>query len=244
MKNGVYQIRNRQNNKCYVGSTAANGGFDERWKDHRKLLRGNRHHSRKLQNAWNKHNESSFVFEVLLYCDPENCLMYEQIALDHYKPEYNICKIATSALGVKRSDETKGKLRKLNIGLHQGEDNISSKIDGKTVLAILNDMKSGMRSPAISKKYNLSLTQTKAIMSGKSWSHISVDNEIDQLRQQNKAQPNLGSRQGGAKLVEDDIPKIRSLIKDGQPIRDIAIQFGVSISCIKNIKYNTRWSHI
>ena len=98
MKNGVYQIRNRANGKRYIGSAAEYRGMPQRWSVHRSALNSNRHYARHLQHAWNKYGEGSFVFEVLLYCDPGDCLTYEQIALDHYQPEYNTLKVAGSRL--------------------------------------------------------------------------------------------------------------------------------------------------
>ena len=243
MKNGVYQVRNLKNSKRYIGSAASSGGFKDRCKDNQKFLKANKHHSPILQNAWIKYSGEAFVFEILLCCDPEDCLMYEQIAFDCYKPEYNICKIAGSCLGVKRSQATRNRIRDINVGLHQGEDNISSKIYESTVLSILDDMKSGMRSPSISQKYNLSRTQIKAIMSGKSWSHILVSNEIERLRQSNSKEPNLGSRNGRSKLIEQDVLHIKLMLKN-TTVKNIATTFGVSVSCIKNIKYGYRWSHL
>ena len=119
MRTGIYQIRYTKNSKCYIGSAARS--FDKRWNEHRCRLRKNQHPNHKLQHAWNKYGENTFVFEVLLYCDPEDCLTYEQIALDTIlfascnderfrKLGYNICKIAGSPLGRKHSEETKRKI--------------------------------------------------------------------------------------------------------------------------------------
>lgn len=62
MKYTIYKIRNVLNNKCYVGSTC---NFKKRVNQHLHNLRQNKHHSIKLQNAWNKYGESSFVFEII-----------------------------------------------------------------------------------------------------------------------------------------------------------------------------------
>lgn len=116
MKHGIYRIRNKHDNKCYIGSAASRGGLRYRWATHRYQLNHNKHCTQKLQRAWSKYGVDMFVFEVLLYCDPQDCLMYEQIALDHYKPEYNTCKVAGNILGIKRSSETVEKLRQSKLG--------------------------------------------------------------------------------------------------------------------------------
>jgi len=116
-KTGIYQIRNKTNGKRYIGSASSIGGFLVRWNKHKNELRKAIHHSSKLQRAWNKYGADAFVFEILLYCDPENCLMYEQIAMDHYKPEYNVSQVAGSPMfGVNHSKRFKDKRRKAWLG--------------------------------------------------------------------------------------------------------------------------------
>ena len=100
-KAGIYQIINNVDGKCYVGSAI---NLKRRWQDHRKLLRGNRHHCKYLQNAWNKYGEKKFIFEVLenVYCD-NNLIKLEQAWLDFLNPEYNTVKIAGNNSGLKWS---------------------------------------------------------------------------------------------------------------------------------------------
>ena len=59
---GIYKIRNVVNQKFYVGSS---NDIKDRFRQHRKLLRGNRHHCKHLQAAWNKYGEECFKFEVV-----------------------------------------------------------------------------------------------------------------------------------------------------------------------------------
>ncbi len=108
MKFGVYRIRHLDSNRCYIGSSAT--GLASRWSQHRSALKKQTHDSPYVQNAWNKYGAHAFVFEVLLYCDPENCLMYEQIALDHYQPVYNIRKVAASNMGIIPSQQTRDRI--------------------------------------------------------------------------------------------------------------------------------------
>lgn len=59
---GIYRIVNKVNSKYYVGSSINTA---RRRKEHFTALRENEHVNDYLQNAWNKHGESSFVFEVV-----------------------------------------------------------------------------------------------------------------------------------------------------------------------------------
>lgn len=117
-KTGIYRISLGGSwHHCYIGSCAdSNGGIAKRWNKHRSDLKLRRHHSIKLQRAWEKHGERLFEFDVLCYCDPEDCLKYEQMALDLFKPRYNVAKVAGSRFGTKQSKTTKDKIRKAAMG--------------------------------------------------------------------------------------------------------------------------------
>ena len=58
----IYKIINLVNDKFYVGSTS---NKKVRFRQHRRLLRGNRHHCRHLQAAWNFYGETKFDFLVV-----------------------------------------------------------------------------------------------------------------------------------------------------------------------------------
>jgi group I intron endonuclease len=64
---GIYQILNKHNLKCYVGSTRRR--FSQRFYDHKRDLKNNKHHSKHLQAAWNKYGEEVFEFTVLEIID-------------------------------------------------------------------------------------------------------------------------------------------------------------------------------
>jgi group I intron endonuclease len=105
---GIYAIRNNITNQMYVGSAIS---FNRRWAKHQHELRNKVHHATPLQASYNKHGVSVFEYEIIEYVDDKsNLLAREQVWLDFFKPKYNVCKIATSALGVKRTDEAKLKM--------------------------------------------------------------------------------------------------------------------------------------
>ena len=67
----IYKIRNVVNGKFYVGSTI---NQKDRFRNHRRLLRKNRHHCAHLQAAWNKYGEDCFKFEVIEHDIPVGAL--------------------------------------------------------------------------------------------------------------------------------------------------------------------------
>lgn len=109
---GIYAIRHGGSGKLYIGSAVS---FRTRWNGHRHRLNTNKHHSAKLQNAWNKHGEAAFDFVVLEFVeDRDNLIEREQHWLDTLRPTvrgYNICPVAGNTAGVRASEETKSKMR-------------------------------------------------------------------------------------------------------------------------------------
>ncbi len=112
-RSGIYKITNTINNKYYIGSAI---NFKRRCIQHKSKLKTKTHHSIKLQNAYNKYGDDVFIYEIIEECEKEILIKQEQYYIDTLKPYYNINKIAGSSLGRKTSDETKEKLRKINIG--------------------------------------------------------------------------------------------------------------------------------
>ena len=108
---GVYQIYNTVNGKRYIGSSIH---IEQRFKEHLRNLRTNKHANAHLQSAWNKYGEHSFVFEEVELCEPDQCLKIEQEYIDYYhaadrKFGYNIDPYADHA-GNTLSEETRKKI--------------------------------------------------------------------------------------------------------------------------------------
>lgn len=136
MNSGVYKITNLTNDKIYIGSAA--NGFKARWQKHKSDLKLNKHRNQKLQKAYNKYGKDVFVFEILAKCPPEYVIKLEQYFIDSLKPFYNICLIAGSSLGVKRSAEYKEKLSKSRIGYKASNEfceNQSKRMIGNSITA-------------------------------------------------------------------------------------------------------------
>lgn len=101
---GVYSIINLNNGKVYVGSTSLS--FYERWNIHLKNLKTNSHHSKYLQNSFNKYDYDSLQFKILEITDTNNLINREQFYFNLLNPEFNSCRIAGSPKGTKHSKET------------------------------------------------------------------------------------------------------------------------------------------
>lgn len=107
LNTGIYEILNVKNGRRYIGSAV---NVSKRWREHLRQLEDGKHHSRFMQRCWNKNGSDCFVFRVVLSCEKENLLMYEQAFLDFHEPEYNSAKVAGSQLGFRHSEESRAKM--------------------------------------------------------------------------------------------------------------------------------------
>lgn len=103
---GIYKITNILTGVIYIGSTIR--AFRQRFNKHLSNLENNEHVNKPLQNSWNKHGKDKFEFSILEKLNDRNlAIQREQFYIDSYDFEtlYNTCKIASSTLGTKYSEE-------------------------------------------------------------------------------------------------------------------------------------------
>lgn len=107
---GIYALECTPTGEKYVGSAI---NIARRWERHRYELKKQRHHSWKLQRAWNKHGAESFRFIVLEEVPERASLIsVEQQYIDdvlHQGKLLNVLIVAGSPLGTVQSPATKAK---------------------------------------------------------------------------------------------------------------------------------------
>jgi group I intron endonuclease len=96
---GIYTITSPSGN-FYVGSAVS---FKKRWRIHLLHLRRGTHHSKPLQNAFNKYGESGMRFDKVALCPVTDLIAIEQRFIDALSPRYNVAPRAGSVLGMKRA---------------------------------------------------------------------------------------------------------------------------------------------
>lgn len=185
---GIYEIRNTNNGKRYIGS-AVNLG--RRKRQHFYDLRHNRQRNRHLQNSYNKHGEDAFVYKPLVILDKEFLILFEQRFLDIAKPEYNIAPNAHSQLGYKHSQETKEKISRVKMGKNyrsdykptdetrakisftlQGNRNALAKLSEADVQTIRARRRAGDTYPEIAKDYPVCTETISRVGRGATWRHV------------------------------------------------------------------------
>ena len=110
----IYSIKNKINNKIYIGQTRCGR---ERWSNHKYELNNNCHSNKHLQNAWNKYGEDNFEFSILEYCIIDNLNDSEIRWIEYYdstNPDKGYNLESGGRVNKKISEETKQKLRDIN----------------------------------------------------------------------------------------------------------------------------------
>ena len=102
--------------KVYIGQACRKKTIKRRIGEHLGMLRKGKHHSPKLQHAWNKHGEESFECFVVSLCPDEFLNEVEEHCIwafnAHKQYGYNVAAYAgTPSRGLKRSPETCAKMK-------------------------------------------------------------------------------------------------------------------------------------
>ena len=243
---GIYEIRNIINNVIYIGSSI---NVEKRMCMHRSLLNRGKHHSIKLQRAWNKYNSESFLFTLLKEVEEKKLKNEEQDILDkvltNRKLYYNISVDATApSRGQKITDIVKAKTS-ATIRLKFKD------IDFK------NKHKDAVSSDEVRAKMSAGAT--------KRWSNI--DNKVEQSERttawfSNPENRTKNSEKTKAFFSNPENRKAQSLRSLDKKISDedamylhhnyktmgtqqsIADRYGISITLVNNIIHNKRRQHI
>lgn len=116
---GIYFITFENSKKFYIGSAFrfdgkfnCKRGFCSRWRVHLQKLKSNKHHSIKLQNAFNKYGLNQIIFGVIEVLQEAN-LELENFYINHYDSfnyGYNCRPEASSMIGFSHSSFSKNKM--------------------------------------------------------------------------------------------------------------------------------------
>lgn len=151
-KSGIYIIRCNKSKSVYVGSAK---DLNQRCKEHNKRFRNKNHPNRHLQNIFNKFGQDSLSFNLLKYCEIDKLIQTEQYYIDNTKNLVNICKIAGSSLGVRRSKEQ----REFISQMHKGNKYWLGRKHTPETKAKMSQSKKGIV-PSLESRLKMSKSQT------------------------------------------------------------------------------------
>ena len=230
MNAGIYAIRNKVNGKQYIGSSV---NLFHRWSVHKTYLKQGKHDNRYLQAAWNKYGSDAFEYIILEFC--EHYLVREQEYLDKLNPEYNLAKVVgiSARLGLKSSFEHKRR-----------QSNANGQFTDEQVMDIIDLIISGQTAMTVAIRFSVLRKVIDSIKHNITYKHVDYTRSIAKNTKSKYQNYEHGSRRKASKLKEMDIPKIRRLRNEGILLKDLAKQFGVSISVISLICRNMAWNHV
>ena len=122
MASGIYAIENLINGKIYIGSAA---NLSVRKSLHFGDLKKGKHHSIKLQRAYNKYGHDALAMRTLFECEKSELIFFEQRAIDAFEAVrcgYNVAPRAGSQLGLKHSELAIQKNREAHTGKKHTEE--------------------------------------------------------------------------------------------------------------------------
>jgi group I intron endonuclease len=204
---GIYKIKSNINNNFYIGSAI---DFNKRSKEHINRLKNNKHENPRLQNHVNKYGITDLQFSILeVVMFKEDLIKREQFYINLLNPEFNICKIAGSHLGIKYSEDAKLKMRKpkseeakfniakSHIGIKQSKSTIEKrmlKIRGVKKPPITDEHKERLR------KFNLGKCRSVNTKIKMSNSHKGKKHSIETLKKISLKAKLRGNNKGKWKL--------------------------------------------
>ena len=89
-KGWIYCIRNKINDKKYIGQTALKRGYKYRWYSHKEQLINNKHYNKNLQEDFNKYGMDNFEFIILDEFTFTNKELLKKVLLDMEKFYINL----------------------------------------------------------------------------------------------------------------------------------------------------------
>jgi group I intron endonuclease len=123
MPSGIYKIEHVASGRSYIGSAVC---LKRRLAKHKTELSTHRHCNQRLQRAWDKYGEAAFTMSTIETVESkEDLIVREQHWIDRLGSVvqgFNICPTAGSALGIKKSPESIAKTAAAHRGMKRSEE--------------------------------------------------------------------------------------------------------------------------
>jgi group I intron endonuclease len=246
---GIYQIKNKINNKIYIGSAV---NIENRFSKHRTSLNNSKHPNPHLQSAWIKYGEENFDFSILeVVVDKNDLTSREQEWIDTTQctdksKGYNIALIANSTIGYKYTEEQKRNISKSLKGLKIKSKRFSGKKHTDEWKILMSQKLKG-RVFTEEHRNKISKANSEREWSEESKAKMSQSKKGKKLSEDTKkkmSEQRKGSKGSRAKLNENDVIEIRKRLHDGEKVSAIAKEYKVSWTTISYIRDRKNWTHI
>ena len=225
-ESGIYEIRNKINNKRYIGQSLH---VKTRISKHISLLKKGEHQNKHLQNSWNKYGKENFHFSVLEYCSVDMLDEKEDYYIAQYQSNndqygFNYRIDNKTNRGLKWSEEQREKMT-LAIEINPWYRNHIIPLSTMQKAWEANKNKTWTQEER--QRHSEILTGTKV-----------SDTSNMKLAQQGEGNPSC-------KLSEEDVKEIIVLLQnDYCSVALLSCVYNVTKSNIRQIRCNRSWKYI
>lgn len=259
---GIYKIVHIPSGKYYTGSAI---NIQNRFVQHKTDLRGNKHHCIYLQRLWNKYGKDNFIFGfVEEVADKTLLIQREQHHMDYAVASglcLNVCLVAGSCLGTKQSLETRKKRSESMKGIVFTEERKRNISEAKKKQGVSQETINRIKELSRQQAFKLTFSEAAQVWTkhcnGMSLAEIAKELGVSPKPLRRELRANLGkiyspikrahsnhpkgNLHGMAILSEKDVLTIRASTCN---IKDLAVQYGISYSCVHDILRGRSWKHL
>lgn len=210
-KTGIYKISFLTTDRVYIGSSV---NLRKRKNSHLCELRKGIHKNNMLQKAYNKYGENNMIFTIILECEPESLLIYEEEQIrthNSYRKGFNLVeKPSENMLGYKHTEQSKSKMSSSRKQLGR----VSGCLTEQQVREIRQKFFDGARNSDLAEEYGIHRKTIRKCVFLQTYTDISceIDGYTEMLEELSQARC-LGSRprSTGWKHKEEFIQKIKEI---------------------------------
>lgn len=224
---GVYCIYCKTTNKKYIGSTV--NTFSKRRSQHLYLLNKLKHHSPKLQRAWNKYGNNSFSFYVI------EVLQRSEKSLIREREKYWMDLLDTFNKGLNCSEKTEGRI---STNVPSGEDVYNAVLTNERVRELKNYYESGESIRDLSKRLKISTHTIRCAILGKTYKTAHI--EPVKIRETRF----FGEKASTSKISDMQATEVINRYKNGEKISCLSLEFGLSISSTRKLCNGISYRHL
>jgi len=225
----IYEIRNNDNGKIYIGST---NNLRRRWEEHRRRLNNGKHNNRYLQRAWDK-SGANFTFTVLEeVAQDEDLIPTEQKWLDLTRSYddsigYNIL-------------TTAGRME------FHGEGNGRARLTWEKVREMRAIYaRGGITTRELARQFGVGRATTARVISGKAWAKDPEGTTYSPPKDRtSRGNYGSGTKNPAAKLTWEKVREMRSIYDRGEMgSTRLARKFGVSRATALGVVKRKSWKN-
>lgn len=225
---GIYKITNKINNHSYIGLSTH---IEDRWNYHKNPYNWKRESNKTLYKAIIKYGIDNFQFEVLEECSPEQLDEKEKYYIELYDTYYNGYNITSGGENNQGDSHPRHKLTKKDVeDIRFRYDNLERRYD---VYQLYKD--------------RIGESGFSKIWKGETWKTVMMEvytpeNKLYHLHDTG----NQGSKNGRARLTEQDVYDIRLRRKQGEQLKKVYedYQDKITYGSFTNVWTYQNWKNI